>query len=563
MSGKPKQYMATMMEAFEYVEREWAAAGRAILGERGFCAVHIQSVRKAHPALPVCMQALVGTVTAANGCMVELWGAPMPVALWVVNVNYSQTRKSGLSSISEVYASAVDGRVRKMFREILELKQSATWQNTAAPFSVISLSVCSDCSFFHGVAFLRQSGCVWSWQCSAKICGDSDWRGSSGWDASSPTSSRRFTACTFFNKTLQTGGLVGGLHGWNTRPMQRKMQWRFQFCAEPTQRVQGPRWCACMRSCQCQSKSHWNTRPARQTMVLYLASVWRDLRLFDGAGSAWHGFCIIGQKTSQPRRRCFRPDTQFGMGESLAANRAECARNQNMWVFWRATHTIGEHCACWKLSPRSCSGDGSGATRRPWVPNQGKNVLCDRQTHPTPRAIRKLWNPSCEGVVSSAGDPQTFAEVGLVGRPRKGSLSLAPWRRPLHGGSGVFGGWLLSKLQWVALHFARWCEHMPSVQEIGRRVLSGWVVNCSTWCRNSRWIPIRYGSEKAYRNICRGASTAEVFWRSPETLQELPSVFQHPCGRSTEQWRHWTGCADGGLPLEVGNAELSVDVVGH
>ena len=92
MSGVPrqKQYFATMNEAFHYVQQEWAATGRTILGERGFCAIHIQSVRKSHPALPVFMQAFVETVTASNGAMLELWGSDMPIALWVVNINYSQ-----------------------------------------------------------------------------------------------------------------------------------------------------------------------------------------------------------------------------------------------------------------------------------------------------------------------------------------------------------------------------------------------------------------------------------------------------------------------------------------
>ena len=116
-----------MNEAFQHVHREWTAAGETILGKRGFCAVHIQSVRKAHPALPVFMQALVGTVTSSNGAMLELWGSRMPIAIWVININYSQTRKSGLAGISETYAAAVDRCVRKMFRDILELKQSAAW----------------------------------------------------------------------------------------------------------------------------------------------------------------------------------------------------------------------------------------------------------------------------------------------------------------------------------------------------------------------------------------------------------------------------------------------------
>ena len=132
MATKPKQYVETMAEADSYVQREWESSGWKLLGTRGFCAV--QSVRKSHPALPIFMNALAGLVVASNGAMLRLWGATMPLALWVVNINYSQTRKSGLSAIAEVYASAADQRMRKMFREILGLKQSASCLNIVYKF---------------------------------------------------------------------------------------------------------------------------------------------------------------------------------------------------------------------------------------------------------------------------------------------------------------------------------------------------------------------------------------------------------------------------------------------
>lgn len=124
MAANPKQYVETMEEAYKYVKQEWESSGWRLLGNRGFCAVHVQSVRKSHPPLPIFMNALAGTVLASNGAMLRLWGSKVPIALWVVNINYSQTRKSGLGAIAEVYAATADSKVRKMFREILELKQS-------------------------------------------------------------------------------------------------------------------------------------------------------------------------------------------------------------------------------------------------------------------------------------------------------------------------------------------------------------------------------------------------------------------------------------------------------
>ena len=126
------------------------------LGARGFCAVHVQSVRKSHAAFPIFMNALAilaGLVVASNGAMLRLWGATMPLALWVVNLNHSQTRKSGLSAIAEVYAPAADQRMRKMFREILELKQSASCLNIVCKFLGVggfSLVDAAHCSYFVG-----------------------------------------------------------------------------------------------------------------------------------------------------------------------------------------------------------------------------------------------------------------------------------------------------------------------------------------------------------------------------------------------------------------------------
>ena len=99
MATKPKQYVETMEEAYSYMQREWEGSGWKLLGTRGFCAEHLQSVRKSHPALPIFMNALAGLVVASNGAMLRLWGATMPLALWVVNIHDSQARKSGLSAI--------------------------------------------------------------------------------------------------------------------------------------------------------------------------------------------------------------------------------------------------------------------------------------------------------------------------------------------------------------------------------------------------------------------------------------------------------------------------------
>jgi len=57
MAANPKQYVETMEEAYKYVKQEWESSGWRLLGNRGFCAVHVQSVRKSHPPLPIFMNA--------------------------------------------------------------------------------------------------------------------------------------------------------------------------------------------------------------------------------------------------------------------------------------------------------------------------------------------------------------------------------------------------------------------------------------------------------------------------------------------------------------------------
>ena len=110
-----------------YVKKQWSECGRTIAGERGYAAVHLQSVRKSHPAFPIFMVALAGCVVCCNGARLRLWGSLAPIVPWVINCSYTQTRKSGLAGIVEVFATVVGKRVHKAFRHIHRLKQvSAT-----------------------------------------------------------------------------------------------------------------------------------------------------------------------------------------------------------------------------------------------------------------------------------------------------------------------------------------------------------------------------------------------------------------------------------------------------
>ena len=76
-----------MSEVFGYVKKHWSECSRTIAGEGGYAAVHLQSVRKSHPAFPFFMVALAGCVVCCNGARLRIWGSLAQVVLWVINCN--------------------------------------------------------------------------------------------------------------------------------------------------------------------------------------------------------------------------------------------------------------------------------------------------------------------------------------------------------------------------------------------------------------------------------------------------------------------------------------------
>ena len=142
--NQQKQYVSTMSEVFQCVKTQWTECGRTIAGERGFAAVHLQSVCKAHPAFPIFVIGLAGCVVCSNGAGLRLWGSLAPIVLWVINCNYPQTRKSGLGAVVEVFAPVADKRVRKTFKALLKLKQAAVGSEAAAAATVPNVQTVSE-----------------------------------------------------------------------------------------------------------------------------------------------------------------------------------------------------------------------------------------------------------------------------------------------------------------------------------------------------------------------------------------------------------------------------------
>jgi hypothetical protein len=126
LASKPldasEQYTPLMDEIWKHVAEQWKAVGKHLAGEKGYKAIHLQSVRLAHPPLPIFMYLLGCVVLSSNGAQVVLFGSLAPVAIWILNVNYSQTRKSGLTGLTEKVAVRVDARSREMLNKICAAK---------------------------------------------------------------------------------------------------------------------------------------------------------------------------------------------------------------------------------------------------------------------------------------------------------------------------------------------------------------------------------------------------------------------------------------------------------
>ena len=122
--AKARQYLPTMKKVQEYLDEQWSTSGQDIAGAEGFKAVHLEGVRASRPPLPIFLYLLASCSLMSNGAAVSVWGSLWPVVIWVVNCNYSQTRKSALTGLADRIASVVDGHVRGMWARALRAKQS-------------------------------------------------------------------------------------------------------------------------------------------------------------------------------------------------------------------------------------------------------------------------------------------------------------------------------------------------------------------------------------------------------------------------------------------------------
>ena len=121
-----------MAKVGEFADEQWKKDGPEIAGKRGFQAAHYQAVRYAHPPFPIYMYSIGLIPALSNGAKVDLWGAPDPLCLPVLNVNHSQSRKSRLTGLAEAVCGTIDAHVAKRLAQIFDAKVDAQSKIQAA-----------------------------------------------------------------------------------------------------------------------------------------------------------------------------------------------------------------------------------------------------------------------------------------------------------------------------------------------------------------------------------------------------------------------------------------------
>jgi len=126
MAHLQPQYQDVMERCGKYADSAWKEHGQFIAGLKGYQATHLQAVRFSHPPFPVFSYLLASCIPLSNGSLIKLWGNWSPVSLWVLNVNYSQTRKSCLTTMAENMVGPVDQALVQRLEKIWDAKRKAT-----------------------------------------------------------------------------------------------------------------------------------------------------------------------------------------------------------------------------------------------------------------------------------------------------------------------------------------------------------------------------------------------------------------------------------------------------
>ena len=117
--------MRVMETVGEYADLQWAEHGAFIAGAKGFESTRIRSIKMSHPAFPIFMYDIGLMLAMSNGATVDIWGTPDPIALCVLNVNHSQTRKSRLTGDAEAYTAVIDKVGADSLQRIWDVKNQS------------------------------------------------------------------------------------------------------------------------------------------------------------------------------------------------------------------------------------------------------------------------------------------------------------------------------------------------------------------------------------------------------------------------------------------------------
>ena len=101
----------------------WRDHRNKIAGAKGTSACRHLSALNSHPEFPIFATALATMPALGNGITVNLWGEEEPLSMTLLNVNYSQTRRSRLGKRSEKMNRAVDAYIRGVLENIFLAKE--------------------------------------------------------------------------------------------------------------------------------------------------------------------------------------------------------------------------------------------------------------------------------------------------------------------------------------------------------------------------------------------------------------------------------------------------------
>lgn len=121
-----RQYLTAMKSMWDTVDALWKPAG--LLTQLGHQFCQTWAVRAAHHEFPYALNMLSLMCPLTNGARVSIFPtSPSPLVAFTINVNYSQTRKSSMTSFADSITRELDkvvqNQVSKAIRSQVQEEQ--------------------------------------------------------------------------------------------------------------------------------------------------------------------------------------------------------------------------------------------------------------------------------------------------------------------------------------------------------------------------------------------------------------------------------------------------------